>query len=219
MIWEKGTEQPKFQKLAKAIPFVALPILLIGLSSGIAIVAFLEGLSAENVGEFSKAEAAFSRAMVLDPEYKDVVGERAITRFSMGHYRDAADDFRTLLDLKPSWGYAPLFLHISRFHAKEDDREEIASNAKQIDFVNWPGPALALFLGRTTPEAVLQAAIRAETMKNEKQSCEASFYIGEWNLMRGLPDLGTPLIKKAAETCPADFFEHKFAAAELSGSQ
>jgi lipoprotein NlpI len=87
-----------------------------------------------------------------------------------------------------------------------------------IDLVNWPGPALALFLGQATPATVLRTAAQAEAKKNENQSCEASFYVGEWGLMRGLFDEATPLIKKAAETCPLEFFEHKFAAAELASA-
>jgi membrane associated rhomboid family serine protease len=218
-IWEEGAPQPKFQRAAMAIPLLALPVFLIGLRSGIAQGAMLQAYSAERRGQLALADNEFTRAIQFDARSDDAFAGRALIRFLMKRFSESAGDFRVLVDLRPGWGYAPLFLHVARLHAQEDDREELARNASSINLDQWPGPALALFLDRTTPEAVQRAAANAETARNEHQTCEASFYIGEWMAMGGSPDQGAPLLRIAADRCPLEFVERKLAMAELEKSQ
>jgi lipoprotein NlpI len=202
-----------------AIPLLALPVLLIGLRSSIAQDAISRGLSAEGQGHLAIADKEFTRAIQFDAKSDGAFAERALVRFLMKRFSESADDFRVLVTLRPGWGYAPLLLHIARFHAQEDDRDELVRNSSAINLDEWPGAALALFLGRKTPEIALRAATNAEASKNEHQTCEASFYIGEWMVMQGSPDLGASLFRTAADRCPSDFFERKLAMAELGESQ
>ncbi len=214
-VWERGTIAPPYPRLAKAIPLLALPFLPIGLRSGFAVHEIFVGLAAENSQRFDDADRALTRAIELDSTLEDGFSERAIVRFALKRYRESAADFRVIEDRKPNWAYAPLILHIARAHARETDREELAENAKAVDLTVWPGPALALFLGRTEPDMVVHTAARAEQQTHEHQSCEAPFYIGEWHLLRGETDQGRSLIDMALKSCPADFIEHKLAKAEL----
>lgn len=214
IIWDAGAPTPKFQRLAWAVPIAALLILPIGARSGAATYDLLRGMAAEAAGQWADAEDAFSGAVRFDPAIEDTYGERGVVRFYQKRFREAAADFRTLADRRPGWGYAPLLMRVAEAHVDIGDRAEFARYAAAVDLAVWPGPALALFLGRMAPEAVQRAAAAAERAKNEHQTCEASFYIGEWARARGELDQGMSLIEKA-QTCPADFFEHKLAMAEL----
>jgi rhomboid protease GluP len=214
-IWDEGASRPRFVRFANAVPLAALLLMPIGLRSGMATYALLQGAAAEATGRLSFADVALSRAIEFDPSIEDSLGERGAVRFALKRYPEAAADFRALADRRPDWGYATLLLHLARTRAEEDDRAEFAKNALSVDLGAWPGPAVALFLGRTTPEAVRTAAAAAEAATREHQTCEASFYIGEWDLLRRAPEQGLPLIEAAAKGCPRDFFEHKLAVAEL----
>jgi membrane associated rhomboid family serine protease len=215
-LWPKDAERPGWQRVAKAIPIMTLSLLLTGLPSGIATAFLARGILAEAQGEPAKAEAAYDDALRFEPKSTEALEARAIIRFSLVRYSDAADDFHALAELKPGWAYALLFLHIARHHGREDDQDELATLDKGIDLAAWPGPALALFLGVSTPDAVRRAAAQAEAAKDEHQTCEAAFYIGEWARMRGDVGQAATLIKQAADTCPAGFDEHKLATAELA---
>jgi hypothetical protein len=68
---------------------------------------------------------------------------------------------------------------------------------------------LDLFLGGRTVAATLAAASDAP------QRCEAQFYAGEWQLLRGERAGAVAALKAAAETCPKSFIESKGARAEL----
>jgi len=216
LVWKRESGAPPNPGMVRAIPLLALLFLPIGLKSGFAVNEVFVGLSAENNGQLDEAEGALTRAIQLEPSLDDGYSERAIVRFARKRYRESAADFRVIEDRKPSWAYAPLILHIARAHARETDREELSENAKAVDLTVWPGPALALFLGRTEPDMVVHTAARAEQQTHEHQTCEAPFYIGEWHLLRGEIDQGRSLIEMALKACPADFIEHKLALAELA---
>jgi hypothetical protein len=55
--------------------------------------------------------------------------------------------------------------------------EQLKINAKKVTTKSWPRPVLDLYLGHTTPEAVLAAAT------DDDKRCQAQYYIGEWHLL------------------------------------
>ena len=47
------------------------------------------------------------------------------------------------------------------------------------------------------------------------QTCEADFYVGEWQVLHANAALAKPLLQAAAANCPNDFIERAAAGAEL----
>lgn len=213
---KKGDARPRCGRLALVVPCLALPLLLIGLPSGIALGGVLLGLADEHAGRLAEADGAFSLAMRLDPRSSDSLGERAVVRFQLRRYEESADDFRALGQTQPDWAYAPLLAYLASLRAGGNARAELAADAQHLDLSVWPGPAVALFLGQTTPQAVFGTAARAEAQNHQHQSCEAAFYLGEWSFTQGRIDEGRSLLQRATDTCPASFIEYRLARAEMA---
>jgi lipoprotein NlpI len=79
----------------------------------------------------------------------------------------------------------------------------------------WPAPVIHMFLGQTTPAAVLAAADDPNAAKKTDHVCEANFYSGEWALRQGNKDDAARLFRVAARDCPRAFVEATAAALEL----
>ena len=93
--------------------------------------------------------------------------------------------------------------------AGESGAAELEANAARLKDNDWPRPVIELYLGRTLPEELLSVAGKPE------ERCEAEFYIGEWNLLRGDRAAAATALRTVADTCPKPFFEYVGAVAEL----
>jgi lipoprotein NlpI len=79
----------------------------------------------------------------------------------------------------------------------------------------WPGPLLRLFLGQSTPAAVLAAADTPDAKKKNERICEANFYSGIVALRNGAKDEAAARYRSAADACPRELVERHAARAEL----
>jgi len=82
----------------------------------------------------------------------------------------------------------------------------------------WPAPVIQLFLGKITPDAVLQLAADKDPEKNTKQQCQANFYIAEYQAFHGQRDAARKDFRLTGETCHPNYFLYvKSAQEELKG--
>ncbi len=137
--------------------------------------------------------------------------------------------------------YLLLWNHIARVHAHQDDTQELAAHlddlqapiwrelftqnlmqnvkpeAERRALAPWPGAIFALYLGKSTPEAVRAAAEReTDPALRAKRTCDADFYLGEYQLEKGAADEARRLFQSAADGCPASAREAAFARFELN---
>jgi lipoprotein NlpI len=115
--------------------------------------------------------------------------------------------------LNPKYAYAALWLHI--VDTRSNRPSQLADAAKQIDMTKWPAPVIRLFLGQTTPEALLATADDADASTKQRKICEVNFYSAELALQRRVKDEATRLFRLAATGCPKSFTERAAADAEL----
>jgi TPR repeat protein/membrane associated rhomboid family serine protease/lipoprotein NlpI len=212
-IWRRGLPLPRLRALAAAMVAANLLILPIGLTSGLAGAYFMRGAAAQSE---SDALANYDRAIAIQPTFLDAYNFRGILRFTQGQYDGAAADFRASVGFAPAWGYNILLLHLSRAHAGADDASEFSSNAARLDLRKWPGPILSLFLGKTPLAAIPGAVMAGDEHTRSNRSCEAFFYMGEYQELHDQIGYARELIRQAADTCPVDLIEHKLAKAELA---
>lgn len=169
-------------------------------------------------------------ALQRKPEFADALSLRAETHACRGEDAAALADADAAVKLKPSAGYlfirSRLYWNHGDFQKAHSDAEAAAardagngyfrlwsavtglalertpgpSDAPQTTIGDWPGPLLALFGGRTTPEAVWQ-----EAANDNGRACEADFYVGTWHQSRGERAAARELYTRAAERCPKDF--------------
>jgi lipoprotein NlpI len=158
--------------------------------------------------------ARYSKIIMLDPKDDDAYFRRGIANLYAGSLPKALADISQASELDPKYAYYALWRDII------DRRSNLASHlaraTAQFDMTKWPAPLVRLFLGQTTPAAVLAAAAADPDGNTKKeQICEANFYTGELALQRGAKKEAARLFRLAAADCPHDFVEGPAASAEL----
>ncbi|UWU24300.1 rhomboid family intramembrane serine protease (plasmid) [Rhizobium sp. CB3171] len=132
-------------------------------------------------------------------------------QYFQGQYQRAADDFVARIKLNPD---ATPYYHLWRFLAQTRGNDSQAASdlrmaAGKLDQSKWPYPVYKLFLGEFTPEEVTAKATNNDSL------CEATFYVGEWHLLRGESAEAIPKFNAALLSCPKTFMEYEGAQGEL----
>jgi len=164
-------------------------------------------------GDYERANTDYSQAIELNPKDAAVYFNRGLDEFYVGAFARALADLNQTRELSPKDAYAALWLDVADKHSNLPSR--LSEAISQFDMTKWPAPVVRLYLGETTPEAVLAAADdpRPETKKG--QVCEANFFIGELALQQGAKDEAAQLFRFAASNCPKDYVQLDAAVAEL----
>lgn len=166
-------------------------------------------------GEFKAAEADLTDVIAAGPS-RDGYWNRGRVRWRMKAFSGAADDFAHLVELRPEYAYAVLWLELSRARGGTLDPKVGDQDLRQLDSGAWPAPLIKLFVGQTKPEDLAAAAARGDADKIANQQCEADFYVAEWWLARNDTASAKPLLETASQTCPKNFVEYAEAKFELS---
>ena len=106
--------------------------------------------------------------------------------------------------------YAMLFRFLARTRAGETAAAELEANAGRLKTKEWPYAVAELYLGKRSPAATLDAAIKPD------DRCEAQFYIGQWHILKSNAAEAASALKVAVDTCPKTFVEFTAAIAELN---
>jgi len=161
----------------------------------------------------NRAIAEYSEAIRLDPKYAQAYFNRGVAHLYAGSLPKALADLVQSSELNPKYAYAALWLHI--VDTRNNLPSQLAEAAKQIDMTKWPAPLIRLFLGQTTPQALLATADDPNAKTKQRKVCEVNFYSAELALHRHAKDEATRLFRLAATNCPQNFTEHAAAHAEL----
>jgi lipoprotein NlpI len=90
---------------------------------------------------------------------------------------------------------------------------QLTSAETQFDMNKWPAPLIRLY--RDEPTTIFAYADNADVYIKKRQVCEAYFYTGKLELLRGNREEATRLFRSAAADCPKDSIELAAARAEL----
>ena len=99
--------------------------------------------------------------------------------------------------------------YLALAHLGQDGASELSANAARLKNKDWPYPVIDFYLGRRSFDDI-RAAVRKPDEK-----CEAAFYAGEWQLLRGDKAQAKASLQIAADTCSKTFVEYSGAVAEL----
>jgi lipoprotein NlpI len=165
-------------------------------------------------GELYQIIAYYDAAIRRDPKDDDAYFHRGLASFYAGNHSQALADLGQASKLDPHYPYYALWIDII------DQRTNVASRLPQtianLDMTKWPAPVIRLFLGETTPAAVLAAADDPDANTKRGQVCEANFYSGQLALQQGAKDEAARLFRLAAADCPRPFAEGPAASSELA---
>jgi tetratricopeptide (TPR) repeat protein len=152
--------------------------------------------------ELDRAIADYAQAVRLGR--RGALKDLGYARYAAGDFVGAVRDLTQAARYEPDELYVALWLYL----AQRRSGNEGTGLARSLAGEAWPRPAVELFRGRMTPEALRAAA------RDYGERCEAVFYIGSWQALRDDPAAGGSF-KTAAETCPHEFIERAGARAEL----
>ena len=165
-------------------------------------------------GDYKRATADYDAAIRLEPKAMAGYFGRGRVRFYAGDFMGAASDLMRAHQLDAS-AYTALWIYLARKRADIPGEATLAQDAGTSGSGEWPAPVIGLYLGRFTPESVLKAASGGSAAVQREKSCEASFYVAHWHLIRNARDAALPLLREAVKLCPSSFIEHEGALAEL----
>ena len=165
-------------------------------------------------GDYKRALADYEHVIRLDPQGMGGYFGRARVRFYDGSFMPAASDFFRAHQLDGSV-YSALWLYLARKRADIPGEKTLEHEAGTGGAGDWPAPLVALYLDRTTPDAVQKAATHQNVTRQRDQRCEANFYVAHWHLLKGAREPAAQLLREARTVCPTGFIEHEGAVAEL----
>jgi tetratricopeptide (TPR) repeat protein len=169
---------------------------------------FNRGEAYASKGDYDRAVQDFDQAIQLDPKNADVYFERGEAYFNRGNFKAAAASLSRANELDDD-AYSAIWGYLARERMGEDGTPELVAKAAGLKTTDWPHPIIELYLGRRSPADVLLVASNAD------ERCEAQFYNGEWQLLRGNRAAAATALQDAVDICPKNFSEYKGALAEL----
>jgi lipoprotein NlpI len=165
-------------------------------------------------GDYKRAIADYDEAIRIEPDAAPGHFGRGRARYYAGDFMSAASDFYRAHQISRGM-YTALWLFLARKRADIPGEKTLAQEAGTSGGGVWPAPVVALYLGAATPDAIMRAAAHPDPARQRDLRCEASFYIGEWQILRGARDAAAQLLREAENTCSRRFVEHEGAVAEL----
>ena len=174
----------------------------------------------ERTRQYQLAIADFDGILRRFPKAADAYRSRGRVGLYSGHFPEAQQDLSRAVELNPSGAYNVIWLYIARSKGATGAEDELAKNAARLNLTKWPGPVIELFLGKSTPETVLQAASDKDPLKKTAQECEANFYIAEHQALHGQRSAALQGFRTVSESCPKNYFFYVPAAkAELANTR
>jgi len=168
-------------------------------------------------GDYDRAIRDFDAAIRLKPDKALAYRNRGLTRFAQGQIESAEADFFAALRRDPSDVYSVIWRYLAQSRAdhRAAAASELAPNAEKIDKAKWPAPIIDLLAGTTDVDALLEMVTTSDQTARREQMCEATFYVGEWQLLQGRQPEALVSLERAEHDCPKYFIEYFSASAEL----
>jgi lipoprotein NlpI len=154
--------------------------------------------------------------MRLDPKGAgEIAFSRGRTLFYSGDYPRAIADFEAAHKASPT-DYSALWLYLARKRGGVTGAEDMLDAATRGSQRGaWPSDVIALYLGRTDLQSVMNASTDSNAERQREQRCEANFYTAHWHLFQNATERALAALQEAERSCPKQFFEYEGALAEL----
>ncbi len=164
-------------------------------------------------GRFDLALADWTKGDDIKPDDYRIQRAMGVDHWAIGEYGDAASDFARARRLEPDSLYSQIWLDIVEL-AKDSSVKPDRLSLSDAQLAAWPGPILKFYAGSSQPADVMAAATSGGDPGNG-QTCEADFYVGEWQKLHNLADDAKTHFDHAVKICPHAFVEYMTASLEL----
>lgn len=167
-------------------------------------------------GGFTEAVADYDHALNMDDTFLFTHRNRAFANLMLNKFDDAAKEFDLCAERAPNDPYIALWRYIAHARAGDGDAKvTLAHNAQGIDLKRWPGPAITMFEGKMDPPDLITTAMAAPQQYRKLEDCEATSFIGEYQLIHGQMDVAQMMFRRVETGCHPATLAHAAAIAEL----
>jgi lipoprotein NlpI len=173
------------------------------------------GLVFAKKGLYDRAIADYGATLKLKPDFAFAYTNLGKVYFYQGNFSEAAASFENRLKIKPLHVYPMLWLYLARARMGQDPKMELSDYMANVRKGHWIYQAALLYLGKATPEQVLDAARKGNPHKRREREAEAYFYIGEYYLVNGDEKAAAGYLRKVIDTQITRFYEYTGAEVEL----
>ena len=146
---------------------------------------FCLGELAEGIPDLNRAIDLIEPERRRTSEVRHAYRARGMTRFMLGEFGRAAEDFAAEINLKPDDARARVLWGLAVVRSGADPAEKLREYLDEHGRTGWPQPLVALLLGEIGPDECLAAAADADLETARGNLCEAHFYVGEYLLLGG----------------------------------
>ncbi len=166
-------------------------------------------------GLYDRAISDYGSALELKPDLAFAYTNMGRAYYYQGEYSKAAERFESRLKIKPPHVYPMLWLYLARARTGQDPKAELAGYFKSAKKGHWIYNAALLYLGKITPEQVLESARNGKRGERREREAEAYFYIGQYFLVSGDKKTAIAYFRKVIGTGVKRFYEYTGAEVEL----
>ncbi|HTJ96077.1 MAG TPA: hypothetical protein VL381_01300, partial [Rhodocyclaceae bacterium] len=170
-------------------------------------------------GDLGKAITDYSKAIRNGSAgFANYYG-RGRARFYDNKLSDAADDFLKAGRLTDEGGdklYADLWYIWTMQRLGKPLAEEVRKRAEENPRGAWPRPALAMLIGKITPEQMLEEVNKKTGDERELNLTEAKFYLGQYYLNQGKAAAARTAFEEVRKQGITMYVEHVAAGLELA---
>jgi len=169
-------------------------------------------------GDYDRAIADYNEAIRLKMDYIHAGFGLGLVSFEQARWQDSMDYF-SAVSLEPTNAYGALWLAMVQKRtgntAYKYDLLERSSRFKQ----DWPMPIVSFYTDAITAQQLLDAAKNPDTRKQQRQLCEAYFFLGEWQLAAQQRKSAIPNLEMAMMVCPFSQSQYDAVRVELKRLQ
>jgi tetratricopeptide (TPR) repeat protein len=157
-------------------------------------------------GAYGKAVENYSQVIRLNPKHGNGYSSRGMVRFYQGQFASAAADFSKARRFAPDNLYLALLLHVAEARAGIQAQAAQTEMARRGDLESWPGPILAMLVGKLPEHVILNAGTSSD---QPEKRCQAYFYLGQKRLMQQKKSEAAEMFRQAVATQASTLFESR----------
>ncbi|MFP6741085.1 MAG: tetratricopeptide repeat protein [Alphaproteobacteria bacterium] len=173
------------------------------------------GVTYFEMGEHKLAIEGFDAAIEIMPDDASLRRNRGVLRFYRGEFAAAALYLDSALQRNPGEPQNTLWLYVAQDRSGRESNDVLAWYGRNFELNQWPGPVIAMFLGMIGPDVVADIGRKAFEQGDDMRQCQAYFYVGQYQMIRGAVDNAGEFFRAAVATRAVGALEYTGALAEL----